>query len=100
MAVSSSFVFVPIHTHTHTRTHTHAHTHTCTGSWKVVRPLLNKVTVSKVQFVEYGNASAVLHEIFPQDLAQWCLTESSTNRLAGADTKKHWEWRDPAGNLL
>jgi hypothetical protein len=63
--------------------------------WRLVRPLLNEVTASKVLFLEgtAGNPSQwtpALEEHWPTNLVQWTVAEMQENRLQMSPVKEYW----------
>ncbi len=63
--------------------------------WRLVRPLLNEVTASKVLFLA-GSAdspsqwSPALEEHWPTNLVQWTVAEMQENRLQMSPVKEYW----------
>lgn len=64
------------------------------GLWRLVKPWLDPVTVQKIVFVPYDvtkpDSKLVqrMHELFPQDVANWLIHEMAENRLKANYTSK------------
>jgi hypothetical protein len=73
------------------------------GIWKMVAPLLNEVTASKILFLE-GTVdkpekwTPVLEEHWPTDLVQWTVREMKENRGKTSPPKEYWNTKHPNGS--
>jgi hypothetical protein len=73
------------------------------GMWKMVKPLLNDVTASKVLFLE-GAAdkpskwTPVLEEHWPTNLVEWTVKEMQENRQKLPLPKEYWKAEHPDGS--
>eukprot|EP00301_Raphidiophrys_heterophryoidea_P019174 c4147_g1_i1.p1 GENE.c4147_g1_i1~~c4147_g1_i1.p1 ORF type:complete len:327 (-),score=85.11 c4147_g1_i1:69-1019(-) len=77
------------------------------ASWKLVRPLLDPITASKISFISMGTASDVWRGRIStkadtgveskldlgEEVANWLLREVAESRVPALHNKKYWETR-------